>query len=105
MIESTLSGQQCQALFISASFCALLGQKRGHCRNNPAAIPRPSPRPRFWPPITRQGSRGAFWAPGFKALPKKSWATLVGFAAGCEAVALPRRQQPDYSRAMPLVRA
>jgi hypothetical protein len=28
-----------------------------------------------------------------------------GFAAGCEAVAMPRRQQPDYSRAMPLVRA
>src|SRR5712692_8010446 len=24
-----------------------------------------------------------------------------GFAAGCEAVAMPRRQQPDYSRATP----
>ena len=28
-----------------------------------------------------------------------------GFAAGCEALALPRRAQPDYCRAMPLVRA
>ena len=28
-----------------------------------------------------------------------------GFAAGCEAVAMPRRQQLDYFRATPVVRA
>ncbi len=27
---------------------------------------------------------------------------MFGFAAGCAAVAKPRRQQPDYFRAMPL---
>src|SRR5882672_10044333 len=33
-----------------------------------------------------------------------SWATLgFGFAVRCAAVAMPRRQQPDYSRAVPLV--
>ena len=28
-----------------------------------------------------------------------------GFAAGCEAVAVPHRERPDYFRAMPLVLA
>ena len=46
MIESTLSGQQCQALFIPL-FLSLAGQKSAYCQNNPVDHCRgPSLRPR-----------------------------------------------------------
>ena len=37
MIESTLSGQQCQALFIPL-LLSLAGQKSAYCQNNPVAV-------------------------------------------------------------------
>jgi len=43
--------------------------------------------------------------PGVKGFTLALAEFRLGSAAGCEAVAVPRRQRPYYSRAMPLVRA